>query len=184
MPGCWSYCFWRYCFEASSIILLFRGKNRIFCAFIKFLPCGRRCRPRRFASKVFVHLFQAGQPPLALAPVGLAVAAAHPPAGLPKQSFRPPFSKGGRIPKGGALWPPSADGGTLYPSGVFGGLGAFTRERPPRPLLFAPIRRQTASPMGRWRAAPEGALAICFPAAAGGPGTEKFLSFGISRLPP
>ena len=25
---------------------------------------------------------------------------------------------------------------------------------------------------------------MCFPAAAGGLGTEKFLSFGISRLPP
>ena len=101
----------------------------------------------------------------------------------PKQSFRPPFSKGGRIPKGGALWPPSADGGTLHTSGVFGGLGAFTRERPPRPLFFAPIRRQTASPPGRWRAAPEGALARRFPAATGGLVTEKILSFGIFRHP-
>ena len=31
---------------------------------------------------------------------------------------------------------------------------------------------------------PEGALALCLPAAAGGLVTEKFLSFGIFRLPP
>src|SRR5699024_7652608 len=85
------------------------------------------------------------------------------PAAQLKQSFRPPFSKGGGFQRQ-RLWPPSADGGTLYPLGVFGGLGAFTRERPPRPLPIPLAQAVGASPMGRWRAAPEGALAICLPA--------------------
>ena len=41
-----------------------------------------------------------------------------------------------------------------------------------------------ASPPGRWRAAPEGALARRFLAAAGGPGTEKFLLLEFSGIPP
>ena len=77
------------------------------------------------------------------------------PATLRKQSFRPPFPKGGRIPKGGALWPPSADGGTLHTSGVFGGLGAFTRERPPRPLPI-PLSLSGKRPP-RWGGGPAGA---------------------------
>ena len=66
------------------------------------------------------------------------------------QSFRPPFSKGGGNPKGGALWPPSADGGISFTLGAFGGLGAFARERPPRPLFLCSPGRWAASPMGRW----------------------------------
>ena len=97
------------------------------------LPLRRRTRPRGFASKVFVHLFQ-----------------------------KVADSKGSAFGR----WPQPAE--RSYTLGVFGGLGAFTRERPPRPLFFAPIRRETASPMGRWRAAPEGALAICLPAPSGG----------------
>ena len=72
----------------------------------------------------------------------------------PKQSFRPPFSKGGGFQRQ-RLWPPSADGGTLYPLGVFGGLGAFTRERPPRPLPI-PLSLSGKRPP-RWGGGPAGA---------------------------
>ena len=90
-----------------------------------------------------------------------------PAARLQKQSFRPPFSKGGGFQRQ-RLWPPSADGGTLYTLGVFGGLGAFTRERPPRPLFLRPLGGGglpdgEVAPQG-----PEGALAICLLAPSGG----------------
>ncbi len=167
MPGCWSYCFWRYCFEASSIILLFRGKNRIFCAFIKFLPC--TAAQAKFSpaaglrpSKVFVHLFQkVGGPGPAATRARWACPCGGAPArgASPKQSFRPPFSKGGGFQRQ-RLWPPSADGGTLYTLGVFGGLGAFTRERPPRPLPIPPAQAANGLPAGEVAPqGPEGALA-------------------------
>ena len=64
----------------------------------------------------------------------------------------------------------------------FGGL--YKRKAPKAPLFCAHLAANglpngEVAPQG-----PEGALALCFPAAAGGLVTEKFLSFGISRLPP
>ena len=64
----------------------------------------------------------------------------------------------------------------------FGGL--YKRKAPKAPLFCARLGGGglpdgEVAPQG-----PEGALALCFPAAAGGPVTEKFLSFGIFRLPP
>ena len=72
-----------------------------------------------------------------------------------KQSFRWGFFQKACSFQRQRLWPPSADGGTLHTSGVFGGLGAFTRERPPRPLpipLFPGGKRPP-----RWGGGPAGA---------------------------
>src|SRR5699024_6995506 len=46
--------------------------------------------------------------------------------------------------------------------------GPLQEKGPQGPSQFHLSRRETASPMGRWRAAPEGVLAICFPAPSGG----------------
>ena len=69
----------------------------------------------------------------------------------------------------GALRPlplPRGEAGERKPKG----------QRPP--LLASPWKGEVA-PQG-----PEGALALCFPAAAGGLGTEKFLPLRFSGIPP
>ena len=154
---------------------------------------------------------------------------AAPAARLHKQSFRPPFPKGGRARarshsrRGSPRWHSRPLGSLLrrrtrprvFISKVFARLfqkaagfqraapfgrhpqmaelsilqaylgvwGPLQETGPQGPSPFPLPRRHTASPPGRWRAAPEGALALCFPAAAGGLVTEKLLSFGIFRHP-
>ena len=79
----------------------------------------------------------------------------RPPAALRKQSFRPPFSKGGRIPKGGALWPLAAASGTLYTSGVFWGFGGlYKRKAPKAPPFYAHLGGKRPP---RWGGGPAGA---------------------------
>ena len=57
------------------------------------------------------------------------------------KSFRPPFPKGGGFQRQ-SLWTPSADGGTPYASGAFGGSGGILQEKiPPGPPFFAPSLR-------------------------------------------
>src|SRR5699024_6276893 len=104
----------------------------------KFLSAARRrTRPRGFVSKVFVHLFQkAGGPGPAATRARWAGPCGGAPArgASPKQSFRPPFPKGGRIPKGGALWPLAAASGTpLYFRRIWGFGGLYKRKAPKAP---------------------------------------------------
>ena len=73
---------------------------------------------------------------------------------------------------------------SLYFRRIWGFGGLYKRKAPKAPLFCARLGGGglpdgEVAPQG-----PEGALAICLPAAAGGLGTEKFLSFGIFRLPP
>ena len=141
-------------------------------------------------------------------------------AQLPKQSFRPPFPKGGRArarchsrplgsplrrrcrpqrcaskvfvhlfqkvadSKGSAFgrWPQPAE--RFYTSGVFGGLVPLEKNPPPKAPPFCARLGGGGLPDGEVAPqGPEGALAICFLAAAGGPVTEKFLPLGIFRQP-
>ena len=51
---------------------------------------------------------------------------------------------------------------------IWGGWGPLQEKGPQGPSQFHLPGREAASPPGRWRAAPEGALAICLPAPSGG----------------
>ena len=69
--------------------------------------------------------------------------------------------------KGSAFgrWPQPAERFILQ--AYLGVWGPLQEKGPQGPSFLRPVRRETASPMGRWRAAPEGALALCLlPAAA------------------
>ena len=125
----------------------------------------------------------------------------------PKQSFRPPFPKGGRararchsrplgwplrrrtrprgfaqakfsstffkrwrIPKAAPLAAIRRWRNAPYFRRIWGFGGLYKRKAPKAPPNSTFPRRQTASPPGRWRAAPEGALArrLAAPSVEGG----------------
>ena len=160
-----------------------------------------------------------------------------PTARLHKQSFRPPFSKGGRArarchsrrgsprwhsrplgwpsrrrtrprvcvskvfvhlfqkvadSKGSAFgrWPQPAERPTLQ--AYLGGLGAFTRERPPRPLPIPPAQAANGLPAGEVARSARGGPSFVFAACgrpAGSPSSFFLLDFPAScrrgcRVPP